>query len=360
MQQLSAEPVVTAQSEQTRAALLRRYFMLSLLAATWLPIAFFIVLGRTAGDTAGLSQIKTIFLFLGTAHVPATLFFYTDKEFSTIRASNRARYIYVPVILTVATGLIFAFASATVQAFLLLGYWAWQAFHYGRQNLGIYSFVSIAETGRSQNKLEKTAIDLAMVLGILGTFKVLGTAVAPAYLHPVFDLLHQAGFVAFFGLALFSLFVYVRFFSQTTLFKTLFFFTNILFFAPVFISTDMNIGFLSYAMAHGLQYILFMTVVSATERDEEQRRAITYNGLIRLFALLLVVGFAFWRIPYLLQLDFVKNGGFYAAAVNFLFGAVLGATMSHFVIDADAWKLSRQRQRAYIADRFNFVFDSSR
>jgi hypothetical protein len=32
--------------------------------------------------------------------------------------------------------------------------------------------------------------------------------------------------------------------------------------------------------------------------------------------------------------------------------------MSHFVVDAGAWKLSMARQRAYISKRFDFLFAS--
>jgi hypothetical protein len=57
------------------------------------------------------------------------------------------------------------------------------------------------------------------------------------------------------------------------------------------------------------------------------------------------------------QVELVKSSWFYTGVADFLFGAVLGATMSHFVIDAGAWKLSMARQRAYISKRFDFIFD---
>ena len=42
--------------------------------------------------------------------------------------------------------------------------------------------------------------------------------------------------------------------------------------------------------------------------------------------------------------------------VDFIIGAVLGATMAHFVVDAGAWRLSQTLQRVYISKRFAFVF----
>jgi hypothetical protein len=335
--------------------LLKRWFLIALLLATWLPIAFFTLFARSAGENSGLWGIKAVFLFLGTAHVPATLFFYSDKEFAAIRKSHPARYIYVPIFLIVVTGLLFAFANAIVQAFALLTYWAWQAFHYGRQNVGMYAFASIAETGHAPQKAEKLVIEAATVLAIMGTFKVLGTAVAPAFLHRGFDYLYQFGSLAFLAMVVVSVAVYAKNFQNTSLSKMLFFFTAVLFFAPIFISTDNNIGFLSYAIAHGLQYIIFMTVVSTMAAGENARTSLFKNVAVFLVFLLLV-GFAFWRVSDLREMAFVKGTWAYARTADFLFGAVLGATMSHFVIDASAWRLSMAKQRSYITRRFYFVF----
>jgi hypothetical protein len=357
MERVSSNTIAAGalQEQSSGNLLLRRWFLISLLLSTWVPIAFFILIAPSLGQSGGLANLKAVFLFLGTAHVPATLFFYADKDFSSIRKSHRVRYILVPILLIVATGLVFAFASFTVQAFALLIYWAWQAFHYGRQNVGIYAFASIAETGRAPKKAEKIAIDCGTVLAILGTFKVLGTAVAPAYLRVSFDYLYQIGFLSFFALAVFSVAVYFKYFQNTSLFKTLFFFTSVFFFAPVFISTDNNIGFLSYAIAHGLQYIIFMSVISVNSGDKV--RPTLYKNVAVFLVFLLLVGFAFWRVNDLREMGFVKNTWAYARIADFLFGAVLGATMSHFVVDASAWRLSMAKQRSYITKRFNFVFD---
>jgi hypothetical protein len=335
---------------------LRRWFLVSLLLGTWLPIAFFIFLAPPVGVSGGLASLKAVFLFLGTAHVPATLFFYADRDFSSIRKSHPVRYFYVPIFLILVTGVLFAFASFTIQAFVLLIYWSWQAFHYGRQNTGIYAIASIAETGKAPRKAEKLVIDVGTVLAILGTFKVLGTPVAPAYLRVSFDYLYQFGFLAFCALAVVSVVVYFKYLQDTSLFKTLFFFTAVFFFAPVFISTDNNIGFLSYAIAHGVQYIIFMTVISVRAGNDETRSALV-KSLTVFLVFLLVLGFAFWRVSDLREIEFVKSSWGYARVADFLFGAVLGATMSHFVVDASAWRLSMAKQRSYVTKKFDFIFD---
>lgn len=98
-------------------------FLVSLLLCTWLPMAFFLLSSRLEGAMFGYAGTRTLLLFLGTAHVPATLF-YVDKDFSEIIRKHKARYIYFPIVLTIATGLLFAFANTLVRAYILLRYWS--------------------------------------------------------------------------------------------------------------------------------------------------------------------------------------------------------------------------------------------
>ena len=347
----------TSEGKVVKRSFVKRYFLLALLVSTWIPFVFFILLAPSNAGPGNFLAIKSVFLFLGTAHVPATLYLYRDPEFSEIIKNHRFRYIYAPLLLAIITGLLFVFLSRPSQAFILLIYWAWQAFHYGRQNIGLYAFASIAQTGKSPHEMEKLAINLGTILGILGTFKILGVEVAPSYLHGVFGYLYQVGYIGFVGVIVFSLIVYLKLYKDTTLFKTLFFFTSVFFFYPVFISTDVNIAFLSYAIAHGLQYIIFMTVISANTSRTDQTWAIPYKNIIWLMIFVLVVGFVFFRGGELRELQVIKDHALYGRLAEFLFGALLGATMGHFVIDAGAWKLSKALQRNYITKRFNFIFD---
>lgn len=304
----------------------------------------------------GYAGTRTLLLFLGTAHVPATLFFYIDKDFSEIIRKHKARYIYFPILLTLATGLLFAFASAVVQAYILLMYWSWQAFHYGRQNTGIYSFISIAQRGAGPSKYEKLVIDLGTWCGIVGTFKILGSGVAPPYLHRLFDTLYWAGTFAFVLVLLASVIVYAQNLKRTTPLLTVFYFTLVCFFLPVFLSTNVNIAFFSYAIAHGVQYILFMTVVSLNFDPHGAAKRLQIGNAVKLLLLTLIAGFAFYRAGDLKSVELITAHATLIRLVDFFIGAILGATMAHFVVDAGAWRLSQSLQRMYIGKRFAFAF----
>jgi hypothetical protein len=331
-------------------------FLVSLLLCTWLPMAFFLLSSRLEGAMFGYAGTRTLLLFLGTAHVPATLFFYVDKDFSEIIRKHKARYIYFPIALTIATGLLFAFANTVVQAYILLMYWSWQAFHYGRQNLGIYSFVSIAQRGSAPSKYEKLVIDLGTWCGIIGTFKILGSGVAPSYLHGFFDSLYWAGTIAFVLVIVASVVIYAQNLKRTTPLLTIFYFTLVCFFLPVFLSTNVNIGFLSYAIAHGVQYILFMSVVSLNLDPQASSQRLQMGNAVKLLLLTLVAGFVFYRAADLKTMELITTHATLVRIVDFIIGAILGATMAHFVVDAGAWRLSQSLQRMYIGKRFAFVF----
>jgi hypothetical protein len=334
----------------------RQRFLFALLLSTWIPMLFFISVAHLATTNSGIYGMKSLFLFLGTAHVPATFFFYTDRNFSHIISQHKARYIYVPLALTIGGGLIVALSNIQTQAYLFLIFWAWQAFHYGRQNLGIYSFSSIAQGTGAPDKLEKLAIDLTTACGILGTFRILGMDVSPEYLRGPIELLYEVGKFGYFAIIVFSLYVFARNFRRTTWLKAVFFWTLILFFLPIYLSNDINVTFLSYAIAHGLQYIIFMGVVSLGAEQGERARAVRYRNALKMMLLMILLGLLFYHADPLRRYEFVKNSRLLLMSFDFLFGAVLGATMAHFVIDAGAWRLSKLPQREYMTKRFGFIF----
>jgi hypothetical protein len=342
---------LAAQTEKAK-----QFFLISLLLATWLPIALFLALSG-ARIPPSLETVKFVVLFFGTAHVPATLFFYLDKGFSEVIRHHKTRYVYLPVAVTVLTGLVFAFSSATVQGYVLLLYWGWQAFHYGRQNVGVYAFAAIAQTGKSPRRAEKLAIDLGTACGVMGTFKILGMGVAPPFLHPVFNFLYVAGGVGFLCVLVFTAVVYIKYVSDTTLFKTLFFFTSVFFFFPVFISTELNVAFLSYAMAHGFQYLVFMLAISLNAGGSESSKMLSLLNALKVLGLIVTIGLGFTAVGWLKGMEAARQSPWLMRFADFLVGAILGTTMAHFLIDAGAWKLSMTRQRAYITERFNFLFN---
>ncbi len=213
------------------AAVKRRLFTLALLLSTWIPMACLIAAGFYETPSRGPQATQTTLVFINGLHVAATLCLYVDSQFLRLIKQNQARYVYFPLAVSIGSGVIFALGSLVMQAYWLLIYWAWQAYHYGRQNIGVYSFASIAQ-GRRVGRAERRALELAIGCGICGTFKILGMGVAPSYLHDVFDGLYRLGAVVFVGVLGLSAYVYIANRKHLSLTQTAFFCTLILFFGP--------------------------------------------------------------------------------------------------------------------------------
>ena len=75
----------------------------------------------------------------------------------------------------------------------------------------------------------------------------------------------------------------------------IFFFTLVLFFSPAYFSSSIDVAFFSYAIAHGLQYLSFVGVISLSLSADDVTRVTRYRRAAVLFLFVLVGGFIFIR-----------------------------------------------------------------
>ncbi len=334
------------------------WFQAALLVATGLPVAVFCGLGwmgyhPSHPPTPALNLLVGSLLFLGTAHVPATLSLYLQPEFPRILAGNRLRYVIVPLLLIGGTGTAFGLMDEATRFAVLVGYWVWQAVHYGRQNVGVYAFTAIAQTGKPPSRIEKLAVEMGTVGGGLGTPKIFGAALVFPTLEPVVTLSYRVGAVAVLGGILLASGVCLVRRTEFTPVKAVFLIGLSAFFVPLFLSTNPYINFFSYAIAHGLQYIVFLTV-AAVPTDEGTHPPLLPRILP--LVVLLTVGGVLFRSRELGVLEFLSAGG--AKWIEVLTGGILGATMAHFVIDAGVWRLRQAPQREFLSRRFGFILNA--
>ena len=321
-------------------------------------MAFFVGVELFGAPHAGVQTTRSVLIFLGLVHVPVTLMLYVDRDFLRLVRASKARYIYLPIALIIGSGMIFTVGGVLLQAcasLLLLG---WQAYHYGRQNIGVYAFASMAQGWRPR-PAERRALDLTTACGVCGTFKVMGLESVPGYLQGVFDLLFRASYVAFIGVVLFGLYTYVKNRRDFPLGKAAFFFTLLLFFLPLFVSSGLDGAFYSYAMAHGVQYILLVAVLAMNLGATDGRRGVS-AGMIALATFMVLFGLAGARAADLKAVDWVNSHVIAAGIIDFAAGIGVGVTIAHFVVDAGAWRLSRPSARAYMTKRFAFLLENRR
>jgi hypothetical protein len=123
--------------------------------------------------------------------------------------------------------------------------------------------------------------------------------------------------------------------------------SSLLFFVPVFLFRSPFAAASSFAIAHGYQYLLIMTLVAGADHAARQR-------LRALGALVVIAVLGGWLLYHGQTVRTVDAVG------RAIFGAYLGFVMAHFVLDADLWRLRSEFQRRFLGDRLPYLLKATR
>jgi hypothetical protein len=315
-------------------------FLVTLTLATLVPLVgvpLYFLIGRGAFPGS-----LTVLAITGPMHVAATSFFYTDRDFRPVIHGSRIRCLWSIVWLPSAILLLGLFSGAIggrPWGYLVVFSFhnAWLFYHYQRQNFGLISFVSThVGAGRLPSQVN-SALNLAAFGGYLSMLGVPGF------------LLNAEGLVsAHASLVLWSVGAVVYLLSLLLMIRTLYreprlrgnalllggLVVGLGFFLPSIVSRSLATAFLPYAIAHGAQYILMMSIVSG-------RSSRGWVALLTMCGLGVVIG---------LGIDSMK-----AWPLIFVY---MGLVQVHFMLDAKVWRLREPQQRAIMNDRFDFVLAS--
>ncbi|MDX6740691.1 hypothetical protein [Actinocorallia sp. A-T 12471] len=319
---------------------------LSRLRGTWLygtlllsfgAFAVVIALAPAPGTDPG--RALTGLLFLGSSmHVAATGWFYTLPEIRAHARANLGRYATVPLALVAGTAAVAAALTEPAFRWALYAFFAWQFFHFQKQNLGMAALTAGALRAGSLSRAERDAIT---VTGLAGTVALLSRpellALHDARLGWVFPVA-CAVFLAGIGLGLHGM---RRRRSRPPAFAAVYL-GSLLFFTPVFVLDAPYAAVAGLIVAHGLQYLLIVGMVAVTPRPGGG-----LPGVATMFAVALVGGL-------LLNLASHLHGSPHAWE-RALYGAFLGVTMAHFVIDAGLWRLRDEFPRRFLTAHLPYL-----
>lgn len=117
---------------------------------------------------------------------------------------------------------------------------------------------------------------------------------------------------------------------------------GLFFSVPVFVFASPYAAVGGMTIAHGMQYLLLVSLVAAGSPGEAGRA-------LRLAVLcnVALIGGAVLAVT-----SHLHSGG---PGVRLLFGAYLGAVMAHFVVDAGLWRLRDPFPRAFLARRVPYL-----
>jgi hypothetical protein len=302
---------------------------------TVLILALFALFGArtTHGPETGL----VLLLFVGSSvHVAATGWLYTLPDVRAHARRHRARYVVVPLALVSVGAVVGASLPPPALRPLLLGFFAWQFFHFTKQNLGVVALSASALHAGPLARRERRCLELAGFCGIAalvarpGLLQLQVTSWVPGLF-----LLAAVSYVAVVAVGLALLWRRRR--SCPAGFAAAFV-VALLFSAPIFIFASPYAAVGGMTVAHGIGYLLLMGMVARGEGRMNGRPV----GLGLLLNVAVVGGAVLAEVSHL-------HGG--PALERLLFGAYLGVVMSHFVIDAGIWRLRDPFPRAFLSAR---------
>jgi hypothetical protein len=288
-------------------------------------------------------------LFVGSSvHVASTGWFYAVPEVRAHMAAHPRRYVIVPVALIVATAIVAAAIPERTFTWLLFGFFAWQFFHFQKQNLGMAALAGISTGAGSMTRHERRALVAA---GLTGTA---GFLVHPELLQLTVDAhvryLFPAAAVAFVVAVLAgAVLVARRPRGKRPPAFVVVYALSLLFFAPAFVFASPYAAVAGLTLAHGFQYLLIVGLVADARGVTRSEGSAASR---RVISLLVLINVALLGGLVLNAASHLHGGGPVARAI---YGAYLGVVMAHFVIDAGLWRLRDEFPRTFLSDSLPYL-----
>jgi hypothetical protein len=284
----------------------------------------------------------TWLLFLtSSVHVASTGFLFSFPQVRRMVAANPRRYLTAPAVLVVASGAAAVLVSHSTLVWLLVAYFAWQQWHYQKQNLGIAALAALALGLRPLDATERRVLLVSGAAGIVGL--VAHPSLLQLDAHPNTGPLFAAASAVFIAAVLTGLVSLVRRAStdRPAAFTTMYL-ASLLFSAPVFVFSSPYAAVGGMTIAHGLQYLLLVGMVGAGME----------RGLTRLTAVALCANIALIGGALLSGASHLHSSGI---GLRLIYGVYLGLVMAHFVVDAGLWRLRDPATRSFLSARLPYL-----
>lgn len=331
-----------------------RRFVLLLAVATALPMIGVPLTRGIYRDATAMLSLAGLMSFLGgPGHVALTTWFFADPVARDHFRVNPMRYLWVPLALIVGTTAAYAvWQEREPTRWINLFFSCWLLWHYQKQNWGVHSFVSRVASGESASKLEEWILKIAVIGGTTGAIHSANFGAGTAF-EAHSTTAFQAGMAI---TALLPVLIAVAISTvpalRTSPLRLCTLLVTSCFFLPVFIFADPGNAVLTYGLAHGLQYLVFMSYVAGATANGEDAAfspggADSRPGIVTLVVSLLGVGFFLTVCG---DVTLVREWNLLP-----LFGLSMGITMAHFVVDAGIWRLRDEFPRRYVGAAFPFL-----
>jgi hypothetical protein len=313
-----------------------RRFARAVFVVTVVPLALAPLLAPDARTSAPVALGGLV--FLGSAlHYAATGALFSVAGVRHLARSRPTRLIVAPVLAALVSLLAIVFAPSRDIDVLLYVFFAWQFAHYAKQNLGVVCLTASGVGVAPLSTNERRAVVLAGLAGV-------AAVVARGQL---LDLPRTPGSSALMGVAVCCFGVAVIVGAHSLARRSRrdrpvaylgVFLAALAFPLPAFLLSTPYSALSGMTIAHGLQYIAIVGLVSAP-------RARTRRSMART---VLVVS-AVVASAFLIHLSSHVPSN--ALTSRLEFGVYLGVATAHFVFDATFWRVRDPGTRAVLASR---------
>ena len=318
----------------------------SLLAVTVGSLVGTAALAPTHGHALPVAFAWLLF-FGSSVHVAATaaLFVFTD-----VRAHARARltrYVAIPLLLIALGMLASVWMKGEAWALLLLGLFSWQLWHYQKQNLGIAALTAAGAGVPRLTLAERRCITgsgVASVLALIAHPSVL--QIVHVHVPETVERMSNALAICVLATALATMLRACsrRIFSgaaSTELIAVLI--VSGAFPLPLLVARSAYVALGGLTLAHGLQYLVVVGRVLAgpARRTAQTWRPNVADSCLLVAGMLAIAG-VLSTLSHLHGTDM---------AARALFGAYVGVLATHFVVDAELWRMRDEPVREWLRSR---------
>jgi hypothetical protein len=313
--------------------------------AAWAAATVGVTLGALIGAvllaprSAAPGAALALLVFVGSSvHVAASAWLVTLTEVRAQARLHPFRFLWCPVLLIGgATGAAMPLPPHVLSR-LLLVYFAWQLWHYQRQNLGFVALAARSSGVTGSTTKERRVIMVAGGAGVVGLVSrpaalqlgVSGVSGVSSWAWPL--AVGALGASIVIGIWL----LIRRPSSDRSPALVGVTVMTLVFPLPLFVFTSPFASIGGMTIAHGLQYLVFVGAIAAGNAGPGRR----VTGVAAMVVIALTFGAALATASHL-------HGG--GAATRSIYGAYLGLVMTHFVIDAGTWRLRDPIPRRLLA-----------
>ena len=294
---------------------------------------------------AGTPPLRALtwLLFVGSSvHVASTGWLFTLPAVRAYARHHTLRCLWVPVGLVGLGVTAAAVASPAMFRWLLMPFFGWQFWHYQKQNIGVMALAASAEGVAPLVPAERRPLQLAgasAIAALAARPGLLGLRVAPVA-HALFPLAGAAYAIAV-GAGFAAIAMRPR--RRRTAGFCATYAISLFFAIPVFCASSPYAAVGGMTVAHGLQYLLLVSLAASADR-----RSRTYPiARLALLANISLIGGA--------ALNWASHLHNALLPERLVFGAYVGIVMAHFVIDAGLWRMRDPLARHFVATHLPYL-----